>query len=131
MPTMQTLGDQGTQVNSGGAMQILVPASVHGLAATVPGSGHITSNLIFTDGIQTAAVGVTSTQAGTLTVQRYIDDTGTIKQGAALTASITANTPAIVNITDGNPFSSFTVDVSNSSGTPATLSNVGILLQGK
>ena len=84
MPTMQTLGDQGNQVNPGGAMQSLVPAAVHGLVATVPHGGSITSNLIFSDGMQVAAVGVTSTKAGAINVQRYLDDAGTIKQGRRL-----------------------------------------------
>jgi hypothetical protein len=132
MPTMQTLGDQGIQVNAGGAMQALVPASVHGLVSTVPLSSSIISNLLFSDGMQLAAIGVTSTQAGAITVQRYLDDAGTIKQGAALTAALVANTAQVVNITDGVAFATFTVNISNSSGsTAATLSNVGILLQGK
>jgi hypothetical protein len=131
MPTMTTLGDQGHQVNPGGAMQVLVSASVHGLPATIAASNHATSNMIFSDGMQVGAVGVTSTQAGMITVQRYLDDAGNIKQGAALTQAITANTPAVLNITDGNPFAAFTVDISNTGGSQATLSNLGILLQGK
>ncbi|MCE9565840.1 MAG: hypothetical protein K8U57_27765 [Planctomycetes bacterium] len=131
MPTMQALNDQGIQVNAGGAMQVLVPASVHGLPASVPAGNHVTSNLIFSDGMQVVAVGVTSTQAGTVTVQRYLDDAGLIKQGAPLTASLVANTAQVLNVTDGNPFASFTVDISNSAGSAASLTNVGVLLQGK
>jgi hypothetical protein len=131
MPTLLNLGDQGYQVNAGGAMQSLVPASVHGLPATVPASGHVISNLILSDGLQVGAVGVTSSQAGTVTVQRYLDDAGTIRQGAALTGTLVANTALTVNITDGNPFASFTVDISNSAGSIANLTNLGILLQGK
>jgi hypothetical protein len=131
MPTMQTLNDQGIQVNPGGAMQVLVPASVHGLGSSIPATSNITSNPIFSDGMQIGAVGVTSSQGGAITVQRYLDDAATIKQGAALTASLTANTAQVLNITDGNPFASFTVNLSNSSGSTANLSNLGILLQGK
>jgi hypothetical protein len=128
---MQTLDDQGHQVNSGGAMQVLVPAAVHGLPSTVAASGHATSNPIYSDGMQVGAIGVTSTQTGAITVQRYLDDAGTVKQGAALTASLTANTAQVLNITDGNPFASFTVDISNTGGSTATLTNLAILLQGK
>lgn len=131
MPILKTLGDQGQQVNPGGAMQALVPASVHGLPATIAAGNHSTSNLIFSDGMQVGAVGVTSTQTGLISVQRYLDDAGTVKQGAALTQALTANTPAVLNITDGNPFATFTVDISNTGGSQATLSNLGILLQGK
>jgi hypothetical protein len=122
MPQMQTLGDQGIQTNAGGSMQAFVPVSVHALPATVAASGNVTSNLIFSDGMKTAAIGVTSSQTGNITVQRYLDDAGTIKQGAALTAAL--------NITDGNPFASFTVNISNTGGSTANLTNVGILLQG-
>jgi hypothetical protein len=130
MPTMKT-GDQGAHVNPGGAMQILVPASLHGLPASVLAGNHVTSNPIFSDGMQAVAVGVTSTQAGAITVQRYLDDAGLIKQGAALTASLAANIAQVLNVTDGNPFASFTVDISNTGGSTANLTNVGILLQGK
>jgi hypothetical protein len=131
MPIMQTMNDQGNQVNPGGAMQVLVPAAVHGLPATIAASGNVTSNLLFSDGMQVAAVGVTSSQGGTITVQRYLDDAGLIKQGAALTATYTANTAQVLNITDGNPFASFTVNLSNTGGSTANLTNLGILLQGK
>jgi len=131
MPTMTNLGDQGPQVNPGGAMQVLVPQSVHNLPSTIAAASHATSNLILSDGMEVGAVGVTSTQTGVVTVQRYLDDAGTVKQGAALTQSLTANIAATLEITDGNPFASFTVDISNTGGSPATLSNLGILLQGK
>ena len=100
-------------------------------AATIAASGNITSNLIFSDGLQIVAVGVTSSQAGAINVQRYLDDAGTVKQGAALTAALIANTAQVLNITDGNPFASFTVDISNTGGSTANLTNLAILLQGK
>jgi hypothetical protein len=131
MPTMQNLGDQGIQVNPGGAMQVLVPSSVHNLAATVAASGNTTSNLIFSDGLQIGAVGVTSSQAGAINVQRYLDDAGTVKQGAALTAALSAGVPQVLNITDGNPFASFTVQITNTGVVTANLTNLAILLQGK
>src|SRR5690348_9254459 len=107
MPTMTSFGDQGHQVNPGGAMQVLVPSSIHNLPATIAAGDHKTSNLILSDGLQVGAVGVTSTQTGLISVQRYLDDAGTVKQGPALTQALTANTPAVLNITDGNPFASF------------------------
>ena len=53
----------------------------------------------------------------------------TVKQGAALTVALTANTAQVCNITDGNPFASFTVTISNTGGSTATLSNLAILQQ--
>ena len=43
-----------------------------------------------------------------------------------------ANTAQVLNITDGNPFACFTVNITNTDGAvDATLTNLGILLQGK
>jgi hypothetical protein len=131
MPTMQDVNDQGIQVNAGGAMQALVPAAVHGLTGPVPASGNVISSLIRSAGLQVGAIGVTSTQAGAINVQRFLDDAGQVKQGAVLTQALSANTAGVLNITDGVPFASFTVQITNSGGSPATLTNLGILLQGK
>ncbi|QEL14781.1 hypothetical protein [Limnoglobus roseus] len=111
--------------------QSIVPAVQHGIPATVPSSNSVTSNPIFTLGLQLVAIALTSSQAGNITVQRYLDDAGLIKQGPVLTQAITANTAAVLNITDNNPFATFTVNVSNSGGVAANLTNLGILLQGK
>ena len=132
MPTMQTLGDQGPQVNPGGAMQVLVPASVHNLPSTISAGNHVTSNLILSDGMEIGAVGVTSTQGGMITVQRYLDDAGTIKQGAALAQAIRRQLCCDPGDYGRQSFlRSFTVDISNTGLSTATLSNLGILLQGK
>jgi hypothetical protein len=61
-------------------------------------------------------------------VQRYIDRPGTIAQGSASTASITANTPVVLNITDGKPYQVFSITITNSSGIPANASAFAVLL---
>ena len=116
-------------VDNGPKLQHFLTAAEIGLSTSVAASGSNTSALIGSCGYGAFALGVTSTQAGTITVQRYIDAEGTIPQGAALTATLTAGAPATVNATDGVPFQSFTVEVSNSGTSAATLSNVGLLLQ--
>jgi hypothetical protein len=131
MPTMQKMCDQGIQTNAGGSMQVLVPASVHALTSAIPLSSSITSNLILSDGMKAVAVGVKSTKAGAINVQRYLDDAGLVPQGAALTAALIANTAGVLNVTDGNPFASFTVNITNTDvSNPAALTNLAILLQG-
>jgi hypothetical protein len=129
MPKLLNLGDQGIQVNLGGAMQGIVPPTVHGLPATIASSGNATSNLIFADGLQLIAIGLTSSQTGVLTVQRYLDDAGSVPQGAPITANLTANTAGTLNILDGVPYATFTVAVSNTGGSTANLTNLAILLQ--
>ncbi len=129
MPEVISHQDTHDYVDCGPKLQkFLTPASIS-LSTSVAASGANTSALISSNGYSTFAVGVTSSQAGTLTVQRYLDQAGTIPQGAALTATLTAATPAVVNATDGAPFGAFTVEVSNTGTAAATLTNTGVLLQ--
>ena len=100
-----------------------------GLVVTVPASGNITSNLLFANGYKVFSFALTRTQNGSISIQRYLDNAGTIAQGAALTASLTANTPAVYTLTDTAPFQTMRIEILNSSGTDATLSNVLLLLQ--
>lgn len=116
---------------TGPVAQIPVPASVHGInvANTVAASGSVTSNLLQSSGHKVLAVGVTSTQTGAINIQRYLDAAGTVAQGAALTQALTASTAAVLNVTDGLPFMSFTVKITNTGASAATLSNLAILMQ--
>ena len=102
-----------------------VPAS---LVAT---TGKWTSGLIFSDGYKTISVGVTTSQAGTLKIQRYIDRAGLIAQQAVTSTSIVAATPLLVNVglsTDAFPFQTFTVEIDNTAGVTSNITSFGILL---
>jgi hypothetical protein len=130
MPKSTNYGEQpGLDVAIGPVVQQPVPTGVHGLASTIAASGSITSNLLFAEGYKALAVGATSTQNGQIQVQRYLDDGGLVAQGAPVTSALSANTPGVVNITDGQPFSSYKVTITNTGGSTATLSNVAILQQ--
>lgn len=121
-------GEYYAPISPGPALQYSVPARIHGLVGPVSASGSISSNVIETDGWPKAAIGLTSSQSGTLSVQRCIDPAGTVAQGAPLTAALGAGAPAVVNISDGRPFASMVVSVTNTGGSSATLSSVAILL---
>lgn len=96
--------------------------------ATIAISDTWQSGIINADGFKAISVGVTSTQAGTLTIQRYVDQDGQVPVGAAITASIAASTPQWADVNDGVAFGSFQVSVSNGSGSAvATVSNISIL----
>ena len=129
MPQVITHDDTHEWVDVGPKLQKFLTAADIGLSTSIAASGSNLSNLIVSNGYGAFAVGVTSSQAGTLTIQRYLDAEGTIAQGAPLTASLTAVTSAVVNATDGVPFGSFMVSVSNSGTATATLTNAGVLLQ--
>ena len=129
MPEVISHQDTHEFVDCGPKLQkFLTPANI-GLSTSVAAAGANTSAPILSNGYSAFAVGVTSSQAGTVTVQRYLDQGGTIPQGAVLTATLTAATAAVVNATDGVPFGAFTVKVSNSGTVTAALTNTGVLLQ--
>jgi hypothetical protein len=114
----------------GPALQCFQGAAALGLNASVPASGNLPGNVIVSNGWKLFSVGLKSTQAGQISIQRFLDLAGTVPQGAAVTASLTANTAAYATVgTDGLPFASVQVTVSNSGASAATLSNVQGLFQ--
>ncbi len=114
----------------GPALQCLQSAAQLGLNASVPASGSLSGNVIVSNGWKSFAVGLKSTQAGQISVQRFLDLAGTVPQGAAVTAALTANTAGYATVgTDGLPFASVQVTVTNSGASAATLSNVQGLFQ--
>lgn len=77
------------------------------------------------------AVNAKLTQAGTLSVQRYMDIFGAIPIGPASVQALSANVDGYVIITDGYPYLSYIVTVTNTSGSTATLSDVFVLEQNR
>ena len=97
--------------------------------SSIAASGTWTSNLLPTDGFKVIAVGVTSSQAGVLSVQRYLDTAGLVAQGPPITQAITAATPAVVNANDNAPAQSFKITITNTNGSSAaTITNFACLL---
>ncbi|MCM2547638.1 hypothetical protein [Burkholderia glumae] len=114
----------------GPALQCLQSAAQLGLTGTVPANGSLAGPALVSNGWKLFSVGLKSSQAGQISVQRFLDLAGTVPQGAAVTASLTANTAASATVgTDGLPFASVQVTVTNSSGSAATLSAVQGLFQ--
>jgi hypothetical protein len=97
------------------------------LPTTLAGGATWLSGIILGDGYRYITMALTSTQAGTCTIQEYLDIAGSIARVVS-TTSIVANTPLIVDISDLKPFVTLTVSISNSSGSVATLSNVQLIL---
>ncbi len=96
--------------------------------ATIAASGSWNSNVAITDGYKAIAAGVTSSQAGTLSVQRYLDTAGLVAQGAPVSVALSAGVAAVVNCMDGVPCQSFKVTITNSSGSVANITNFACLL---
>jgi hypothetical protein len=109
--------------------QAPVPATTHNVPASVPASSSVQSSLIVTEGFSLISVGVTASQAGTMSVQRYLDAGGTVVQGAASQISLVADTAANLDILDGKPFASFKLTITNSSGSVSNLTNFALVVQ--
>jgi hypothetical protein len=113
----------------GQVLQAVMLPSAMGLSTSINAGGNVISNLLFMNGYKLFSFGLTSSEAGSISIQRYLDTAGTIKQGSALTASLSASTAAVYNLADTLPFQTMTIEVLNSSGSAATLSNVIFLMQ--
>jgi hypothetical protein len=111
-------------------LQAPVPQTTHNLATSIAASASASTSMIVTEGFTMISAGITASQNGTLSIQRYLDAGGTVVQGAAQTINLTANTAANLDILDGKPFAAFTLTVTNASGSSASnLSNFALLLQ--
>jgi hypothetical protein len=97
---------------------------------TIPLSSNWTSSVINADGFKFITVAATSTQAGSINVQLYVDAAGTIKQGNALTVALGASPLGVLNVNGTTtPFQSFTAQITNTSGTTAaTITGYALLL---
>ena len=99
-----------------------------GTPTTIAASGAWNSSVLPTDGFRTIAVGVTSSQPGVLSVQRYLDKAGLVAQGGPNMQPLAAATSAVLNVNDSTPCQSFQITITNSGGSPATITNFVCLL---
>lgn len=129
MPLLRSSAENHPVYDVGPAAQYLFASAEHQLNVPVPNGGQIATPVLICTGMKSIAVGVKSTQAGAINIQRFLDSAGTIPQGAVVTTPLVANTQTTLNINDGAPFASFTVTITNTGGSPATLSGVGVLIQ--
>lgn len=114
----------------GPALQSLFSATQLGLETSVVAGGSVESAVIVSNGWKLFAVGLKSSQAGEISIQRFLDLAGTLPQGAAVTATLTADEAACATVgTDGLPFASVQVSVTNSGAAAAALTNVQGLFQ--
>ena len=96
--------------------------------ATIAASGSYQSGVIPSNGFKAIGIGVLSSQAGAITIQRYLDAAGLVPVGAPIAPTITAGTPQWATVNDGTPFRSFKFQISNSATSVANISNFACLL---
>lgn len=88
-----------------------------------------TSPLYKSGGFKALSVGATLTRAGTLVVNRYVDEAGLVLLDSA-SVNLTANTAGSNSINDGKSFGSFQFVLANTDATgghTAVASNVAIM----
>jgi hypothetical protein len=95
---------------------------------TIAASGAWNSPVLPASGFKEITVAATSSQAGSISVQLYVDKAGAIAQGAASSQALTAATPAVLNLASNPPFQAFKITISNTGGSAATVTNFACLL---
>jgi hypothetical protein len=105
-----------------------VPTPPTAAPSTINGGANYQTGIIPANGFKAISVGATLSQAGTISIQRFIDKAGTIPVGAAISATLTANTANWADVNDGVAYASFQVTIANTSGSVGTLSGFGMLL---
>ncbi|MFA4994205.1 MAG: hypothetical protein WC521_02750 [Bdellovibrionales bacterium] len=110
-------------------LQAPVPQTTHNLPASIPANNSVQTSLIRTGGYSLISAGITATQAGTLSIQRYLDDGGTQVQGAPISIPLAANTPSNLDVLDGLPFASFILTAANGTASVSTITGFALLLQ--
>ena len=110
-----------------GMIQVISPEMPNAIPTTLAASSTWSSGLIYNDGYRYLTVAVTSSQAGSILVNQYLDTAGTIARPTN-TTTLTASTGVIVDITDLKPFGTYTISVVNSSTLASTLSGFACIM---
>lgn len=95
---------------------------------SINGGANWNSGVIPSNGYCSIVAAATLAQAGTITIQRYLDIAGTIPIGAAVVTTLAAGVSGFASVSDAGFFQSFTVVVANTSGSAGALTGVGVLL---
>jgi hypothetical protein len=104
------------------------PAPSTAVPATIAGSGSWNSGVIPSQSYSAIVAAATLSQAGSITINRFIDAAGVIPIGTVASQVLSAATPGWVGINDGLIFASFNIVIANTSGSSGDLSGVAILL---
>lgn len=115
----------------GPAWQAQVPAASLAIPVSISASATFTTAAIRTYGNPHLAIAATLSQAGTLSIQRYVDQVGSIVTGAAVTQALVAATPAVLDNLGTVVAQSFKLSIINSATVAATPSNVIAVLQSR
>lgn len=105
----------------------MIPTPPTAFPATIAASGSYSTGPLPAAGFRALAAACTLSQAGTIVIQRYIDQAATIAIGAPISTTLTAATAGTVDANDGLPAASWQVTITNTSGSTANLTNTALL----
>ena len=97
--------------------------------ATIAAGGSWLSGYIAYNDLNAVSASAKSTQAGALTLQRYLDSAGNIPIGTAFTATLTAGSLATVSANGDVAAAFFQITITNTGGSVATITDTVIVLQ--
>ena len=105
-----------------------VPAPPTAPPPTIGAGLNYQTGVILANGFKAISVGATLSQAGSVSIQRFIDKAGTIPVGAAISTTLAAGVANFATVNDGVAFASFQVTISNTGASTGNLSGFGMLL---
>lgn len=108
------------------AATIAAPGTI--AANGTAGAGTITLGPFDVGGLCHLAGSVQMTTTGTLIVNRYLLNGGSLAIAAGTTVAVTGGTLAVFDINDGKVFQSFSETIINAGTAAGTLTNVNILI---
>lgn len=108
---------------------VLPRASIYVPGMTIAAHTSFSTGAFFNPQQASIAAGANLSTAGTLSIQRYVDQNGLIPQGPPITLALQAGVPASVTIGDGVPFLSYSVSVTPTNGVSAVLTTLAITLR--
>jgi hypothetical protein len=127
--TRQLSAGEGPVIMAHGPKAEYVPtALIASVPGTVAASGSWTSALMTADGYYDFSLGVTQSQAGSITLLRFIDDLGQVALDTGQSTALTAATAGVLIVVDGHPCATFQVKISNSGGSTGTVSAFAALM---
>jgi hypothetical protein len=107
------------------SVELIAPANAQ---SAIAASGNWTSELITAMGLYDFVLGITLSQGGTLTLLRFIDDAGQVALDSGQSQTLTANTAAVLVVTDGKPCASYQVEIANTGASAAAVTKFAALL---
>jgi hypothetical protein len=115
----------------GPAWQMQINTATINAPGTIAASGTFTSPVLGTYGNPHIAISAELSNAGTLSLQRYLDNAGSLAIGAATTLALTAGTLGVLDNLGTVIAQSFQFAVINGSAVAGTLTNVAAVLQSR